>query len=448
MSSIQTVLGGDGVNVITQQSDAQQIQTTVANENINVITQVADVPQIQTTVSDAGVAVSSVVNAPFIEVTSVNGMTGDVNIQAKAEVFKARSMYEEGALIVRDGKLYVAKKQFTTGNEFNADDWTEVRATTTRADWAESDEQSESFIRNKPVLASVATSGSYNDLGDKPALDLEAVLSNGNEADKDISLTAKLASNGLEVSDGDVSVSGGNAVVSSGDGTYVELGGSDWIKGGLSDANGNHSAEKTLSDRIHAESIIYFKDIDELKSFLKTSDCPKGEWVAAVREDDSEQVKFGATCTIGGSSSGIGAVDMKIVSRTIASYGMIEGGPGVGDTAGYQWDTITLKRSGDYRVDFNYVMSGGGADAQTTVSSLSFTIRRNGTAVYQSSDFSVSWNSDLNALVATGGVDIDGVVQAGDEFVPNYGESSLASGSNMTMDGEKSYIIIRRKDDF
>ena len=37
-----------------------------------------------------------------------------------------------------------------------------------QADWAETNSDSKSYIQNKPNLATVATSGSYNDLSNKP----------------------------------------------------------------------------------------------------------------------------------------------------------------------------------------------------------------------------------------------------------------------------------------
>ena len=40
--------------------------------------------------------------------------------------------------------------------------------TQVQSDWAETDDKSMSYIKNKPELSSVATSGSYNDLIDKP----------------------------------------------------------------------------------------------------------------------------------------------------------------------------------------------------------------------------------------------------------------------------------------
>ena len=39
-----------------------------------------------------------------------------------------------------------------------------------QSDWAETDTNSMSYIKNKPELSVVATSGSYNDLTDKPTI--------------------------------------------------------------------------------------------------------------------------------------------------------------------------------------------------------------------------------------------------------------------------------------
>jgi hypothetical protein len=46
--------------------------------------------------------------------------------------------------------------------------WKITRADAVQGDWDESDSTEASFIQNKPTLATVATSGSYNDLSNKP----------------------------------------------------------------------------------------------------------------------------------------------------------------------------------------------------------------------------------------------------------------------------------------
>lgn len=52
-----------------------------------------------------------------------------------------------------------------------------------QADWAETDPTADDYIKNKPSLATVATSGSYNDLLNKPTIPAAQVQSDWNEAD-------------------------------------------------------------------------------------------------------------------------------------------------------------------------------------------------------------------------------------------------------------------------
>ena len=52
---------------------------TLVQDGIYTQTVMDGVPQVQTIVQD-GILLTSIINAPFVEVTSVNGMTGDVEI--------------------------------------------------------------------------------------------------------------------------------------------------------------------------------------------------------------------------------------------------------------------------------------------------------------------------------------------------------------------------------
>ena len=52
--------------------------------------------------------------------------------------------------------------------------------TQVQSDWTETDDQSMAYIKNKPELSSVATSGSYNDLTDKPTIPEPQVNSDWN----------------------------------------------------------------------------------------------------------------------------------------------------------------------------------------------------------------------------------------------------------------------------
>lgn len=151
----------DRINIQTTSSEGQTLQTVVNNNPINLTTQVADVPQIQSVIQDNTAVISSVINNPFVEVTSVNGMTGDVITEAEILDFVPYKFYKANTLISHDGNLYWAKEDFTTGASFVRSDWNMIEATGV-SDWDD--------IENKPDFATVATSGSYNDLSNKPSI--------------------------------------------------------------------------------------------------------------------------------------------------------------------------------------------------------------------------------------------------------------------------------------
>lgn len=68
----------------------------------------------------------------------------------------------------------------------SADDYIKNKPTIpqpVQSDWAETDSADPSYIQNKPNLATVATSGSYNDLSDKPDIPSQQVQSDWTEAD-------------------------------------------------------------------------------------------------------------------------------------------------------------------------------------------------------------------------------------------------------------------------
>lgn len=141
----------------TQVSEGNTLVTQV-NENKQVIqTTIQNVPQVQTVLQN-GINVSSQINAPFVEVTSVNGMTGDVITEAEILDFEANKYYRKSTLVNHEGKLYWAKENFTSGSTFDSEDWYAIEAGD--INWSD--------IIGKPTFATVATSGSFDDLSNKP----------------------------------------------------------------------------------------------------------------------------------------------------------------------------------------------------------------------------------------------------------------------------------------
>lgn len=132
------------------------LNTTQVVDDVNLTTAVQEVPQIQTTVTENGPEVVSIVNAPFVQVTSVNGKTGDVTVDAKVEQFKTNKQYSEGSLSVNSGSLYIAKRSFTSGTSFNSNDWIQVQGgggggASVQSDWKASNTSDPAYIKNKPT---------------------------------------------------------------------------------------------------------------------------------------------------------------------------------------------------------------------------------------------------------------------------------------------------------
>lgn len=131
------------------------LNTTQVIDDVNLTTAVQEVPQIQTTVTENGPEIVSVVNAPFVQVTSVNGKTGDVTVDAKVEQFKTNKQYSEGSLCVNSGSLYIAKRSFTSGTSFNSNDWIQVQGggggASVQSDWKASNTSDPAYIKNKPT---------------------------------------------------------------------------------------------------------------------------------------------------------------------------------------------------------------------------------------------------------------------------------------------------------
>lgn len=106
---------------------------------------------------------------------AVNGHTVAKDVPASA-VF-TDTVYDDTAI-----RAEIANKvDKETGKGLSTNDYTTEEKTklsgiasgaevNVQADWAEADSTSEAYIQNKPALSTVATSGSYNDLSNKPTI--------------------------------------------------------------------------------------------------------------------------------------------------------------------------------------------------------------------------------------------------------------------------------------
>ena len=91
--------------------------------------------------------------------------------------------------------------------------------TQVQSDWAETDTESMSYIKNKPELSSVATSGNYDDLLNRPTIPtLTSELTNDSNF---------LTESNLKTINGESIVGTGNIEIGGGSGTQVQ---SDWAE--------------------------------------------------------------------------------------------------------------------------------------------------------------------------------------------------------------------------
>lgn len=163
----------------TQISEGNTLVSQVTENKQVIRTTIQNVPQVQTVLQN-GINVSSQINAPFIEVTSVNGKTGDVITEPVVGVFEPNHYYLKNTMIGHNSNLYYAKETFTSGSSFNINDWYTVEGNQITID-SDMSTTSENPVQNKVItnalndkvnssdLAEVATSGSFTDLINVPA---------------------------------------------------------------------------------------------------------------------------------------------------------------------------------------------------------------------------------------------------------------------------------------
>lgn len=111
-------------------------------------------PQIVTTITE-GNAISTVVDAPWVSVTSVNGMSGDVITEPIMENFQTNHYYPKNTIINYNGMIYWAKNTFTSGANFDADDWYTLDITSSKVLTGQL--QKTSYRRSVIALCEVST---------------------------------------------------------------------------------------------------------------------------------------------------------------------------------------------------------------------------------------------------------------------------------------------------
>lgn len=137
--------------------DSYVVKTFVQSEATPLTTVMSEAPQLQTLMQDGLAPITTIVNAPWVSVTSVNGKTGDVVIEVKLGTFEPNHYYEQGTAILHNGYLYYAKQNFNSGTAFNPSDWQAPDFDQAQADWNTTTSIAKSYIKNKPTKLSQFT---------------------------------------------------------------------------------------------------------------------------------------------------------------------------------------------------------------------------------------------------------------------------------------------------
>ena len=121
-------------------------------------------------------SMSYIKNKPELSVVATSGNYDDLLNKPTIPTLTSELTNDSNFLTESNLKTINGESIVGTGNiEIGGGSGTQVQS-----DWAETDDQSVSYIKNKPTLSIVATSGSYNDLIDKPTIPEPQVNSDWN----------------------------------------------------------------------------------------------------------------------------------------------------------------------------------------------------------------------------------------------------------------------------
>ena len=132
-----------------------QVQSDWAETDTNSMSYIKNKPELSV-VATSG-SYNDLIDKPNIP-TLTSELTNDSNFltESNLKTINGESIVGEGNLVIQGGGTQV------------------------QSDWAETDDQSVSYIKNKPTLSIVATTGSYNDLLNKPTIPEPQVNSDWN----------------------------------------------------------------------------------------------------------------------------------------------------------------------------------------------------------------------------------------------------------------------------
>lgn len=176
------VEGGDLATVATtgSYSDLTSKPTIPVVNNATLTIQAQGVSKGAFTSNSATATTVNITKADFGLTKSDVGLS---NVDNTADTAKPISTATQTALNAKQNTLTTAQLAVVNASAYTSTEKTKLAGIATGAevnvqsDWNQTTTTADSFIKNKPTLATVATSGSYKDLEDKPLIDNSAMYS-------------------------------------------------------------------------------------------------------------------------------------------------------------------------------------------------------------------------------------------------------------------------------
>ena len=145
----------------SEKADSSSLATVATSGDYDDLINKPTIP----TVNDATLTIQK--NGSDVATFTANASS---NVVANVTVPTTTSELTNNSDFVSDASYVHTDNNFTTAEKTKLSGIESGAEVNVQSDWSQSDNTKDDYIKNKPSLAAVATSGSYNDLTDKPTI--------------------------------------------------------------------------------------------------------------------------------------------------------------------------------------------------------------------------------------------------------------------------------------
>lgn len=172
-TNITITESGNDVTISAASGTAPVQDVTIDNVSVVNAQGVAEIPRQVNADWNSSAGASEILNKPTIP-SATSDLTNDSGFITSSDI-PVTDVEVDGVSVVSQGVASITMPTVPTATSDLLNDSgyitaSDVPASQTQADWSESDTTDPSYIQNKPTLATVATSGSYNDLVNTPSI--------------------------------------------------------------------------------------------------------------------------------------------------------------------------------------------------------------------------------------------------------------------------------------